>query len=111
MWTDSAQKKKRPYTGNSTATYYRKYGPFHHILGRFVPVKYKISDRKNAKEYLAKKRPYTGNSTATYYRKYGPCGKFTAAAKKTNSLTDFFKSIILDNNDEINNKTIFFIKS
>ena len=27
--------------------------PVHHILGRFVPVKYKISDRKNAKEYLA----------------------------------------------------------
>ncbi|RHZ75494.1 hypothetical protein Glove_213g165 [Diversispora epigaea] len=26
--------------------------PVHHILGRFVPVKYKISDRKNAKEYL-----------------------------------------------------------
>jgi hypothetical protein len=27
--------------------------PVHHILGRFVPAKYKISDRKNAKEYLA----------------------------------------------------------
>jgi len=27
--------------------------PVHHILGRFVPVMYKISDRKNAKEYLA----------------------------------------------------------
>ncbi|RHZ57880.1 hypothetical protein Glove_382g57 [Diversispora epigaea] len=27
--------------------------PVHHILGRFVPVKYKISDRKNTKEYLA----------------------------------------------------------
>ena len=27
--------------------------PIHNILGRFVPVKYKISDRTNAKEYLA----------------------------------------------------------
>ncbi|RHZ90205.1 hypothetical protein Glove_4g15 [Diversispora epigaea] len=27
--------------------------PVHHILERFVPVKYKISNRKNAKEYLA----------------------------------------------------------
>lgn len=27
--------------------------PVHNILSRFVPVKYKISDRKNAKEYLA----------------------------------------------------------
>ncbi|RHZ79700.1 hypothetical protein Glove_142g30 [Diversispora epigaea] len=27
--------------------------PVHHILGRFVSIKYKISDRKNAKEYLA----------------------------------------------------------
>ncbi|RHZ85231.1 hypothetical protein Glove_69g30 [Diversispora epigaea] len=27
--------------------------PVHHIFGRFVPVKYKISDRKNAKKYLA----------------------------------------------------------
>ncbi|RHZ50939.1 hypothetical protein Glove_487g4 [Diversispora epigaea] len=26
--------------------------PVYHILGRFVPVKYKISDRKNIKEYL-----------------------------------------------------------
>ncbi|RHZ58485.1 hypothetical protein Glove_373g11 [Diversispora epigaea] len=26
--------------------------PVHHILGRFVSIKYKISDRKNAKEYL-----------------------------------------------------------
>ncbi|CAB4388065.1 unnamed protein product [Rhizophagus irregularis] len=25
----------------------------HNILSRFVPVKYKISDRKNAKEYMA----------------------------------------------------------
>ncbi|RHZ77746.1 hypothetical protein Glove_173g75 [Diversispora epigaea] len=32
--------------------YYLAY-VLHHILGRFVPVKYKISDRKNAKEYLA----------------------------------------------------------
>ena len=27
--------------------------PVHNILSRFVPVKYKISNRKNAKEYLA----------------------------------------------------------
>ena len=27
--------------------------PVHHILGRFVPTKYKISNRKNAKEYIA----------------------------------------------------------
>lgn len=27
--------------------------PVHNILSRFVPVKYKISDRKNAKEYMA----------------------------------------------------------
>jgi hypothetical protein len=27
--------------------------PVHHILGRFVPVKYKISDRRNAKELIA----------------------------------------------------------
>lgn len=27
--------------------------PVHHILGRFVPVKYKISDRRNAVDYLA----------------------------------------------------------
>jgi hypothetical protein len=27
--------------------------PIHNILGRFVPVKYKISSRKNAKDYLA----------------------------------------------------------
>ncbi|GET55087.1 hypothetical protein GLOIN_2v1786477 [Rhizophagus irregularis DAOM 181602=DAOM 197198] len=27
--------------------------PVHNILSRFVPIKYKISDRKNAKEYLA----------------------------------------------------------
>src|ERR1051325_1226956 len=27
--------------------------PVHHILGRFVPVKYKISNRQNAVEYLA----------------------------------------------------------
>ena len=27
--------------------------PVHHILGRFVPVKYKITDRINAKEYIA----------------------------------------------------------
>ncbi|RHZ88327.1 hypothetical protein Glove_23g67 [Diversispora epigaea] len=27
--------------------------PVHYILGQFVPVKYKISDRKNVKEYLA----------------------------------------------------------
>jgi hypothetical protein len=27
--------------------------PVHHILGRFVPIKYKISDRRNAVEYLA----------------------------------------------------------
>jgi hypothetical protein len=27
--------------------------PVHHILGRFIPVKYKLSDRRNAVEYLA----------------------------------------------------------
>ena len=27
--------------------------PVHHILGRFVPVKYKLSTRQNAVEYLA----------------------------------------------------------
>src|SRR5436190_15604732 len=27
--------------------------PIHNILGRFIPIKYKISDRSNAKEYLA----------------------------------------------------------
>ncbi len=27
--------------------------PVHHILGRFVPVNYKISNRQNAREYLA----------------------------------------------------------
>ncbi|PKB91951.1 hypothetical protein RhiirA5_446833 [Rhizophagus irregularis] len=27
--------------------------PVHHILGWFIPVKYKISDRQNAVEYLA----------------------------------------------------------
>ena len=27
--------------------------PVHNILSRFVPIKYKISDRKNAREYLA----------------------------------------------------------
>ena len=27
--------------------------PVHHILGRFVPVKYKTSDRSNSREYLA----------------------------------------------------------
>jgi hypothetical protein len=27
--------------------------PVHNILSRFVPVKYKISDRQNAKDYLA----------------------------------------------------------
>lgn len=27
--------------------------PIHNILGRFIPVKYKISDRSNAREYLA----------------------------------------------------------
>ena len=27
--------------------------PVHHILGRFIPVNYQISTRRNAKEYLA----------------------------------------------------------
>ena len=27
--------------------------PVHNILSRFVPIKYKISDRKNVREYLA----------------------------------------------------------
>jgi hypothetical protein len=27
--------------------------PIHNILGWFIPIKYKISDRSNAKEYLA----------------------------------------------------------
>ena len=27
--------------------------PVHHILGRFVPVNYRISNKKNAREYLA----------------------------------------------------------
>ena len=27
--------------------------PIHNILGRFVPVRYKTSDRSNAREYLA----------------------------------------------------------
>ncbi|RHZ89046.1 hypothetical protein Glove_19g345 [Diversispora epigaea] len=36
--------------------------PVHHILGQFVPVKYKISDRKNAKEYLAYDVDGTGKS-------------------------------------------------
>ncbi|RHZ89835.1 hypothetical protein Glove_9g38 [Diversispora epigaea] len=41
--------------------------PVHHILGRFVPVKYKISDRKNAKEYLAQENMMIENSFQEYF--------------------------------------------
>ncbi|RHZ69012.1 hypothetical protein Glove_123g97 [Diversispora epigaea] len=58
-----------------------------------------------------KKRPYTGNSTATYYCKYGPRGKFTVAAKFTNSLTNFFNPNNSDDNkNEINNEAVSFIR-
>ena len=46
-----------------------------------------------AKLEQKKRLPYTGNSTTTHYRKYGPKGKFTVAAKETNSLTNFFKPV------------------
>ncbi|CAG8663529.1 1200_t:CDS:2, partial [Diversispora eburnea] len=54
--------------------------------------------------------PYIGNSTATYYRKYGPHGKFTVASEKTNSLTNFFKPINLDDNEDKINETVSFIR-
>ncbi|CAG8605142.1 7647_t:CDS:1, partial [Diversispora eburnea] len=57
-----------------------------------------------------KKRPYINNSTTTYCYKYDLHEKFTVVTKKTNSLTNFFRLIILDNNDEINNETASFIR-
>ncbi|RHZ62853.1 hypothetical protein Glove_334g72 [Diversispora epigaea] len=59
-------------------------------------------------EYL---KSYIDDSTTTYYRKYGSCGKFTIVTKETNSLTNFFKPINLaNNNNEINNETVSFVR-